>query len=144
MSVETFLDTNVLLYHLDDSDARKHRIAYRLVRQALARSDTVISFQVVQECLNVALRKARVPLSHAEARDYFRLVLVPLWRIMPSSEIYLRGIDVQERYGFGFYDSLIVAAAIDAGCRRLYSEDLQHGQRIDGLTIENPFRVRSS
>ena len=44
------------------------------------------------------------------------------------------------RFGFSFYDSLIVAAALEAGCTRLYSEDLQHGQRIQNLTIENPFR----
>ena len=49
--------------------------------------------------------------------------------------------DWQSRYGFGFYDSLIVAAALDAGCKTLYSEDLQHGQRVEGVTIINPFRT---
>jgi predicted nucleic acid-binding protein len=58
---------------------------------------------------------------------------------MPSPAIYERGIMVQARYGFHFYDSLIVAAALEAGCTRLLSEDLQHGQRIDSLTVENPF-----
>jgi predicted nucleic acid-binding protein len=48
-------------------------------------------------------------------------------------------VDFLDRYGFHFYDSLIVAAALEAGCSRLFSEDLQHGQRIDGLTVENPF-----
>lgn len=120
MSGEAFLDTNFLLYHLDDSDARKHRIVHRLIRRALERGDVCISFQVVQEFLNAALRKARVPIGHAEARDYFHLVLAPLWKIMPSSELYLRGLGGQERYGFGFRDSLIVAAAVGAGCARLY------------------------
>ena len=68
-----------------------------------------------------------------------RETLVPLWQIDPKPELYLRALDVQARYGYGFYDSLIIAAALEAGCTRLYSEDMQHGQRIEGLTIENPF-----
>jgi predicted nucleic acid-binding protein len=53
--------------------------------------------------------------------------------------LYQRALDIQARYHYGFYDALIIAAALDAGCTRLYSEDLQHGQRIERLTIENPF-----
>jgi len=66
-------------------------------------------------------------------------VLLPLWRIMPSQALYQSALDLHARYQFSFYDSLIIAAALAAGCTRLYSEDLQHGQRIEGLTIENPF-----
>ena len=58
----------------------------------------------------------------------------------PSQGLYHRALDIQARYRYGFYDALIIAAALDAGCTRLYSEDLQHGQRIDGLIIENPFK----
>jgi predicted nucleic acid-binding protein len=64
---------------------------------------------------------------------------MPLWRIMPTRALYERALDVQARYRYGLYDSLIIASALVAGCTRLYSEDLQHGQRIEGLTIENPF-----
>jgi len=67
-------------------------------------------------------------------------VLAPLFRIPASIRLYHRCLDVQARYGYAFYDALIVAAALDAGCALLYSEDLQDGQRIDGLTIENPFK----
>ena len=66
-------------------------------------------------------------------------VLAPMWKISPSSALYDRALEVQDRYRYGFRDSLIVAAALDAGCTRLYSEDLPDGQRIEGLTIENPF-----
>ena len=90
--------------------------------------------------LNTALRKAEVPLSHAEIRTYLNDVLVPLWKVYPSASLYGRALDVQDRYRFHFYDSLIVAAALDAGCDRLYSEDLQDGQRVEDLTVENPFR----
>jgi predicted nucleic acid-binding protein len=64
---------------------------------------------------------------------------VPLWRISPSQALYDRALDLQARYRYGFYDSLVIAAALDAGCTQLYSEDLQDGQRIEGLTITNPF-----
>jgi len=139
MSVEAFLDTNILVYHLDDADPAKHRVAERLVRSALETGNACISFQVVQECLNVGLRKARVPLDADTARRYLDTVLMPLWRVMPSERLYHRGIELQARYGYGFCDSLIIAAAQAMGCATLFSEDLQHGHVIDGLTIINPF-----
>ena len=60
---------------------------------------------------------------------------------MPSAGLYTQALELKARWKFSFYDSLIVAAALEAGCKRLYSEDLQHGQRIQGLRIENPFRA---
>ncbi len=141
MSVECFFDTNILVYQLDKSDPHKHAIAERLVGQALTRGDACISFQVVQECLNTVLRKARVRLESAEARTWLDTVLHPLCQVQPSIDFYRHGLDLQARWKFSFYDSLIVAAALEAGCKRLVSEDLQHGQRIQGLRIENPFRA---
>ena len=67
------------------------------------------------------------------------LSVPPLWSVMPSTRLYRHALDVRERYRFSFYDSLIVAAALEAGCTRLLSEDLQDGQVIEGLRIENPF-----
>ena len=58
---------------------------------------------------------------------------------MPSLALYRRGLEIQARYGLSFYDSLIVAAALEFNCSRLYTEDMQHKQRIETLTIENPF-----
>lgn len=139
MSVEVFIDTNVFIYQLDKTDRRKHRIADALVRDALVRGDACISFQVVQECLNTALRQAAVPLDAAQARGWLDVVLLPLVQVMPSTALYHRALDVQQRWRFGFYDSLIVAAALTAGCTKLLSEDMQHGQRVEALTIENPF-----
>jgi predicted nucleic acid-binding protein len=66
-------------------------------------------------------------------------VLAPLWRLMPSPALYARGLELQERHALGFYDALIVAAAIEGGCTRLWSEDMQDGLRINRLTIRNPF-----
>jgi predicted nucleic acid-binding protein len=95
---------------------------------------------VVQETLNVVTRKLKTPMSPEEARDFLDQVMAPLWRIMPSRRLYRRGLAIQSRYQYRFYDALIVAAALEAGCTRLWSEDLQSGQRIEGLMIENPFK----
>jgi predicted nucleic acid-binding protein len=140
MSAEFFIDTNVFIYHLDASDARKHKAAEKIVRGALSAGNACISHQVVQECLNVALRKAQVALSLDAARAYLETVLAPLMQVSASEALYQRALDVQGRWRFSFYDSLIVAAALAAGCRTLLSEDLQHGQRVEQLTVVNPFR----
>jgi predicted nucleic acid-binding protein len=95
-----------------------------------------ISFQVVQ-ALNVTTRRITPPFSLEDAHRLLEDVLIPLWRVMPSRELY--ALDVRARYRFSFYDSLIVAAGLTSGCVRLFSEDLQSGQTIDGLRIQNPF-----
>ena len=79
------------------------------------------------------LRKAEVRLDPATARIWLDTVLGPLCKVNPDTALYQGSLDVQTRYGFSFYDSLIVAAALDAGCKRLLNEDLQHGQGIEGL-----------
>jgi predicted nucleic acid-binding protein len=139
MSVECFIDTNLFIYQLEASDERKAATADRIIRKGIESHNACISFQVVQECLNTVLRKAEIPLSTDETRQYLDNVLAPLYRVSARISLYRRALDLQVRYRYGFYDSLIVAAALDAGCTRLYSEDLQDGQRIEGLTIENPF-----
>ena len=139
MSVECFIDTNLFIYQLEASDERKSATADRIISKGIESHNACISFQVVQECLNTVLRKAEIPLSTDETRQYLDNVLAPLYRVSARISLYRRALDLQVRYRYGFYDSLIVAAALDAGCTRLYSEDLQDGQRIEGLTIENPF-----
>jgi len=133
--VTDFLDANVILYSFS-LEPREREIAEIRVQDALDGNGT-ISFQVVQEVLNVLIRR-----NWADGRERLTLlqdVLVPLWTVMPSQELYELALTTQSRYRYSFYDSLIIAAALEAGCSRLYSEDLQHGQRIEGLTITNPF-----
>ena len=74
-----------------------------------------------------------------QARSFLGSMLIPLWRVMPNAAMYQRAIEVRGHYGFSFYGSLIEAAAPEAGCSRLSSEDLQDGQRIERLLITNPF-----
>ncbi|MDZ7781481.1 MAG: hypothetical protein U5K56_00525 [Halioglobus sp.] len=66
-------------------------------------------------------------------------MLNPLLKVPASSILFRRGLDIQERYRYGFYDSLIISAALEADCKRLFTEDMQDGQRIGTLVIENPF-----
>ncbi|MCY4598473.1 MAG: PIN domain-containing protein [Acidobacteria bacterium] len=141
MSVERFLDTNILLYQLEGRDARKAAIAEDLIRQGIATGNACISFQVVQECMNTALHKARISLGENDIRRYLQSVLAPLLRVQPTLRLYEASLDIRSRYRFAYYDSLIVAAALDAGCAMLYSEDMQHLQRIGGLTIVDPFKT---
>lgn len=141
MSAEVFLDTNVFIYQLDTTDTRKSSIADALIREAVETGSGCISYQVVQECLNTVLRKAAVPLDATAARAYLEHVLEPLMRVTATVHLYHRGLDIQDRYRYSFYDALIIAAALEAECTKLLSEDLQDGQRIETLTIENPFRA---
>jgi predicted nucleic acid-binding protein len=140
MSGDWFLDSNIFIYTFDDVEPEKQQTAQALIRTALRDGSGVISYQVTQEVLNVLTRKLAFPMDVGDASRYLATTLEPLWRVQPSAELFRAGLALQARYQFGFYDSLIVAAALSVGCTRLFSEDLQHGQRIEGLTIEDPFR----
>lgn len=139
MNDKIFLDTNILIYTFDSSEPAKRATARRLVGESLAGQRGMISFQVIQEFLNVATRKFAQPMSHADCLVYLDRVLVPLCEVFASTELYQAALDVSDRWRYAFYDSLIIAAAVQGNCRVLYSEDLQHGQRIEHITIINPF-----
>lgn len=134
-----FLDTNIFVYLFDETDERRREIARRLVHEGIESGAACISFQVVQETLAVLTGKLKKRATPSEARQFLAGVLVPLWRLMPSPALYSRGLELQERYSLSFYDALIIAAAIEGGCTRLWSEDMQDGLRVDRLTIRNPF-----
>lgn len=138
-----FLDTNVFVYLFDETDERRREIARRLVHEGIESGEACISFQVVQETLAVLTGKLKKRASPGEARRFLAGVLAPLWRVMPSPALYERGLELRERYALGFYDALIVAAALEGGCTRLWSEDMQDGLRVDRLTIRNPFAEHS-
>jgi len=136
-----FYDSNLFVYLFDETAPARQQRADELIRRALEEQTACISFQVVQETLNVLTRKLARPLTPADAEVFMQRILVPLWTIMPSAGLYSQAIDLQGRAAISFYDALIVAAALKAGCTRLLSEDLQHGQTFGALRIENPFRT---
>ena len=139
MSDRFFLDTNVFVYAFDTRAPAKAKRAAQLIRRAVDTGQGVISFQVVQEFFNVALRRFAEPISVPEAEQYLTTVLQPLIAIHSSPALYLEALGIAEKHRIGWYDSIIVAAALQAGCGKLYSEDLQPGRSMDGLRIENPF-----
>lgn len=127
-----FFDTNIVVYLLDDGP--KADIAAGLVAEG-----GVISVQVLNEALVNCIRKAGM--SWQEAGDFLTGVRELCEVIDLSARIHDVGLAVGERYGFSVYDAMIVSAALTSGCERLYTEDLQHGQLIEGrLLIVNPFR----
>jgi predicted nucleic acid-binding protein len=139
MSGRFFLDTNVFVYTFDSEARAKSRKAAHLIQRAADSGEGIVSYQVVQEFFNVAFRRFSPAMTVAEAEQYLITVFRPLLAIHSSPAIYLSALRIQSQYKFAWYDSLIVAAALESQCRILYSEDLQHGRNIEDLQIQNPF-----
>ena len=139
MNDRFFLDTNILLYAFSQQDQAKRDKARSLVRAAAQEGSGVISWQVVQEFLHAALHKSSIAPQAGSLSDYARTVLFPMCQVWPGTELWLKALEIQARTQYRFYDSLIVASALAAGARILYSEDLQPGRVIGDLLIENPF-----
>jgi len=133
MSAESFFDTSVLVYAIVKNDAR-HAISHEL----LARGG-MLSVQVLNELAAVARRKMNMPWAEvAEALSAVRELCGP--PVPLTIDLHQFALKIAQRYGFHVYDSLIVAAAVEARCNVLYSEDMQDGQTIQSVTIRNPFR----
>ncbi len=132
MSVKTFVDTNVLLYLLSD-DPGKASTVERLLKQ-----QPTISVQVLNEVVSVASRKLRMHLPDVLELYHAVRRISTVESITPDHHDL--ALSLMLRYHLSIFDSLIVASALIAGCRKLYSEDLQHGQVImKQLKVENPF-----
>jgi predicted nucleic acid-binding protein len=133
MPAKAFFDTNVLLYAVAENDPRSAQAEERLA------AGGVLSVQILNEFVSVARRKISMSWSDVtEALDAFR-VLCPS-PLPITMEIHEAALKIAEKHGYNIYDALVVAAALEAGCATLYSEDLHCGQTISGqLTIRNPF-----
>lgn len=139
MSAKVFLDTNIFVYSFDNRDSRKRNVALELIHKTSEATTARISYQVVQEFVNVATKKFANPLKPSDARMYVESIMSSMWQVNSSLGLTNKALEIQERWAYSFYDSLIIASALEAGCSILYSEDLQHGQTIEGLKIINPF-----
>lgn len=135
-----FLDTNIFVYTFDRKATDKQRVAREWVRQALLTQRGMTGSQVVQEFMNVALKKFERPLGVTDARDYLNGVMRPLCQHFLAMPTFDRAILIREETGYAWYDALIVAAAGEAKCSWLISEDLQHGRKIGPVTVFNPFQ----
>jgi len=139
MSGRYFLDTNILIYRFDDRDPRKQKIATDLIREGLRFRKAVISYQVIQEFYNTMFRRFPSVLTPEDSEQYLSKVLRRFSIVSPSMELFQEALRLHHRYKLSWYDSLIVAAAAEAKCDVLYTEDLQHGQRFGNLVVTNPF-----
>ncbi len=139
MSDRIFFDTNVFVYALSKSVPSKQVIASRLVEDAIESGKGAISFQVVQEFFNVAFRRFTPPMTLAEAEQFLAVTFRPLLAVQSSYGLYARALQLTRGHSISWYDSLLVAAALDSDCRILYTEDLQHGQTFNNLRVQNPF-----
>jgi predicted nucleic acid-binding protein len=132
MNAKAFLDTNIIVYAFSSNDARRNKA------EALLRAGGIISVQVLNEFVNVSRRKVRRDWEEIQdALTVLKTLLAPAQAV--TIETHDTAIGIARKYAFGFYDALIVAAALRAGCSLLYSEDLHSGQAIERLMIRNPF-----
>ena len=134
MSAKVFIDTNIVIYSLGPNSTKATTAA-----PLFAHSPT-ISTQVISETANVALKKLALPLS--ETSNLLEMLEATCRIEIVTPATMQHALDIVGRYRFSWFDSLIIATALDAGCDILYTEDLQHGQVIEGkLTITNPFAI---
>ncbi|NTW35437.1 MAG: PIN domain-containing protein [Syntrophobacteraceae bacterium] len=138
MKGRVFVDTNILIYAHDLDAGAKHEKAAASLEELWEEETGVLSTQVLQEFYVTVTRKIASPLSPLQARSIIENYLV--WPIMLNApETILLASSIEERYRLSFWDSLIVAAARDAGAEKILTEDLTHGQVLDGVLIQNPF-----
>ena len=132
MNDKPFFDTNVILYAFRRDDTRGQ------VAETLLAAGGALSVQVLNEFVAVARRK--LDKSWEVVRRALGILRIFCPEPVPLTvETHERAVHIAERYGYSIFDSLIIAAALHAGARTLYSEDMQDGQEIGGLTIRNPF-----
>jgi len=138
MSDRVFVDTNVLIYAHDLDAGSKHTTAARAVEEVWSSRRGALSVQVLQEFYVNVTRKIRKPLTRKLAREVVEAYSAWHVEVIGANDV-LQASILEERHRLSFWDALILVAAKKAGAETLLSEDLSHGQRIDGVTVENPF-----
>ena len=138
MKGKIFVDTNILIYAHDIDERKKHGIAAEIVEQLWETRTGVISIQVLQEFYVNLTRKILHPMPLAEARGLVENYL--LWTVETNKpQTILAASEIEERHKISFWDALIITAARQARAEKVLTEDLNHGQTIEGVLIENPF-----
>lgn len=139
-TVRTFFDTNVLLYAEDSCDSAKRDCAIALILQHKRQRTGVVSVQVLQEFYVNATQKLRLDpkVARYKAEFHARFQVVE-----PAAADVLAAIDLHRLHHISYWDALVVHCARQAGCRILLTEDMQHGQYLDGIRVVNPFLPES-
>jgi predicted nucleic acid-binding protein len=132
MTERVFFDTNVLVYFFSEAGLHTE------IAESLLVEGGVVSVQVLNELVSVARGKLGMSWNEVRSARDKTLVFCPS-PVSLTEELHRTAVELSARYGYRIYDSLVLAAAMQAGCTTVYSEDMQHGQLIDGVRIENPF-----
>jgi len=139
MKDKFFIDTNIFIYSFNSKDDFKRNKAQEIIQKALETKQGTISTQVVQEFINVAIKKFEIPLKQKDLDLYLHEVLFPLCSTNTNFDLIEKSLHLHYKYKFSYYDSMIIAAALFSNCTILITEDLNNKQKIEGLTILNPF-----
>jgi predicted nucleic acid-binding protein len=134
-----FLDTNIFAYSFDSDTPAKQKRARDLILHGIKTRKAVVSYQVVQEFFNLALRKFSHPMNIAEAEQYLQTVFQPLLAVQSSHTLFSQALRLEDKHRLSWCDALIVAAAVESQCAILYSENMHNGHRFEELQIKNPF-----
>ncbi|MDP4027785.1 MAG: PIN domain-containing protein [Gallionella sp.] len=136
MATRSFIDTNILVYAEASDEPAKQKAALALLKQLYEDASGVLSTQVLQEYCNVALKKLKLPPQYVRAQlDLYEQFDV----IQVTPAIIRAGLDLHQIRSVAFYDAIVLASAQTAGCRLLFSEDMNTGETVDGVRIINPF-----
>ncbi|MEW6283825.1 MAG: PIN domain-containing protein [Candidatus Eremiobacterota bacterium] len=138
MTARSFLDANILVYADDHDAGSKQARSIELIESAIRSGRGVLSTQVLGEYFHASTRKVNTPaeVARANVEVYMNLEMVVL-----QAEDVLAAIDIVRLHGVSYWDGLILRAAQRSRCRYLYTEDLNHGQKFDGLQVVNPFQT---
>jgi len=140
MSVKYFVDTNILVYSRDSSESEKQPKAKQWLKHLWADESGRISAQVMNEYYVTVTQKLKPGLTKEQARSDLRALSV--WRPLHISTVLIESAwEVQDQYGYSWWDSLIISSGLFLDCHYLLSEDMQHQQKIGSLTIINPFLI---
>jgi len=142
MSGKVFVDTNIVVYAHDLDAGEKHKIANRLILELWESRSAVISTQVLQEFYVTLTKKIPHPLEGPTVRRIISSYLS--WEVVINEpKIILQAGEIEESYRISFWDALIVSAAFSGNAEAILTEDLNHGQHIEGILIKNPFILSS-
>jgi predicted nucleic acid-binding protein len=136
---KTFVDTNIIIYAYDVTAGKKHEVARNILADLWRSGLGVISTQVLQEFFVNVVQKIPKPIGKKQAKEIVRDFLK--WHVVVNTgDSIIEAIDISLKFGYSFWDSMIIEAAITGGAAVLISEDLQEGQVISGVTVRNPFK----
>jgi predicted nucleic acid-binding protein len=139
--LRTFVDTNVLVYALDEDQGERHRTAMERIEQLWDTEAGLLSTQVLQELYVTLTRKLKRPMTRPRARAVVeRYAAWPTHQVTPAN--ILAASELEQRHSLAFWDALIVVAAQEMAADRIVSEDLQDGRMFGAVRIENPFGTR--